>query len=502
MENHSKLYRASHESKTLGAKLAPFLSGGFFRPLARPTAAVYVDCADRLAEAADEGGQIPHAEARVLIREVLLQHPDVQLDEDEGGQFRDLNQRASQFFNKLIEVHWLEPRRVSLDEHYVLIAPALHQLLRLLRDLAENRPAELKDFAATLRSICRDLLTDGALDPNKLGPEEMRQTVKELIERAGRAGDQMHAVEALVLQHATAQRASPSAQETLQRFLVEFHMGEHMVCYDALQEAGLLPRLNQARSIAQEALYDPFTKQRLAEGLAKHLNLDTTAAYVEAERWLVRLDRQLAAIPIKQRLIDGRMAEFSRLSAARYTYQTEMRGRRPEQVKAYLDEAARVHSGQSFADLAGESGMALLSPVIEVFFGTDSLSRPRRMRPAVDLSFVMPVSETDSEGAKEEIRRRNLNVLTPQRAVRFIERHLPAKGDRISTEQLRVSLEDDLLDLLAVLAFDRGAASGSHRPVRWRIHPTRADFGVEPERIPRDAEADRLVERFTIERIS
>lgn len=487
---------------SLGTRLSPLLAGGFFRPLTRSSAAVYIDCADRLTAAADDGGQIPHDEARVLIREVLLQHPDIQLDEDEGGQFRDLNQRASQFFNKLIEVHWLEPRRVSLDEHYVLIAPALRQLLRLLSDLAENRPAELKDFAATLRSLCRDLLSDGALDPNQLGPEEMRQTVKDLLGRASRASDQMHAVETLVLQHAFAQRTSSSAQETLQRFLVDFHAGEHMVCYDALQEAGLLPRLNQARTIAQEALYDPFTKQRLAEGLAKHLNLDPTAAYAEAEKWLVRLERQLAAIPVKQRLIDGRMAEFSGLSAARYTYQTEMRGRRPEQVKTYLDEAARLHSGRSFADLSTEPGMNLMSPMTEVFFGADSLSRPRRLRLPVNLGFEKPSASTDPDAAKDEIRRRNLNVLTPQRAARFIERHLPAKGARISTEQLHVHLEDDLLDLLAVLAFDRGPANGSHRPVRWRVYSMRADFGTEPERIQRDVEAGRLVERFTLERIS
>ena len=79
------------------------MDGGFFRPLSRRAAAVYVDCADRLVEAADEGGQVPHHEARVLIREVLARHPDVQLDEDEGGAFRDLNQRAGQFFNKLLE---------------------------------------------------------------------------------------------------------------------------------------------------------------------------------------------------------------------------------------------------------------------------------------------------------------------------------------------------------------------------------------------------------------
>jgi len=309
-------------------------------------------------------------------------------------------------------------------------------------------------------------------------------------------------VEVLILQHETAQRASQSAQETLRRFLVEFHSGEHMICYDSLQEAGLLPRLNQARSVVQEALYNPFTKQRLAEGLAKHRNLDSTTAYAEAEQWFVRLERYLAAIPLKQRLIDGRMADFSRLSAARYHYQTEMRGRRPEQVKTYMDGAAQAYTGGTFAALSHEPGMPLLSPVVEVFFGADSLSRPRRQRLPVDLTLEMSSLEGASETATDEIRRRNLNVLTPQRAARFVERHMPAKGSRISTEQLRITVEDDLLDLLAALAFDRGPSGGSRAMVRWRVHPVRADFGMEPDRIARDPQAGRLVERFTLERLS
>ena len=89
-----------------------------------------------------------------------------------------------------------------------------------------------------------------------------------------------------------------------------------------------------------------------------------------------------------------------------------------------------------------------------------------------------------------------------QRAARFVERHLPAKGSRITTEELHVLREDDLLDLLAILAFDRGPSSGSGRSIRWRVQSARADFGTEPERIPRDPEADRLMERFTLERIA
>jgi hypothetical protein len=486
----------------LGQRLAPLLSGWFFRPLARPSAALYVDCAERLAEAADEGGQLAHDEARGLIREVLLAYPNAPLDEDEGGRLVDANQRAGQFFNKLLEAGWIQDRRTSLDERWVLISPRLRLLLRLLRDLAEDRPAELKDFAATLRALCEDLLRPGVFDPNQLTPDELRQRIKDLHERADRAIDQMHAVETLVSKQEAAQRASASAQETLDRFLVDFHAGEHMVCYDALQEAGLIPRLHSARAVVEEASFDPFVKQRLAEGLMKHLGCDEPRAYAEAERWLTRLAGQLGAIPNKQKLIDGRMADFSNLSAARYRYQTEMRGRRPEQVKAYLAAAAEAHAGKSFAALIHEPGMNLLCAEAEIYFGVDSLARARRLRPPVDLAFQIQPDESDVEAAKDEIRRRNLDILTPQRAARFIEKHLPTKGGRLSTDQFTLGVEDDFLDFLAVLAFDNGPAPGSRRPIRWRVHPLRAEFGTAPDRIPLDAQAGRLVERLTLERLS
>lgn len=456
----------------------------------------------RLLEACDESGQLPHTEARLLIRDVLLEHPDISLDEDEGGQFRDVQQRAAQFFNKLLEVHWLEARRVSLDEHYVVLAPQLHRLLRLLQELAEDRPAELKDFAATLRSLCRDLLTEGALDPRLLAPEEMRQTVKDLLDRAGRAGDQMHAVEGLIGRHEEAQRTSTSPRETLDRFLVEFHAGEHMVCYDALQQAGLLQRLAAARNVVLNALQDPFVKQRLADGLTAHSGLDSVDAYAQAEAQLLKLERLIAAIPKKQRLIDGRMADFSRLSESRYRYQTEMRGRRPEQVKAFMDASAREHDGQTFKSLEAAPGMRLLSPFAESIWGRESLARPRSARATVDLAVTEPSQEFDLDDAKDEIRRRNLHVLTPQRAVRFVEKFLPEKGVRLSSEQMSLSTEDDLLDLFAVLAFDRGpSGSGAHKVVRWQIHSMRPDLGCDPASIPHDSAAGRVFERFVLERM-
>jgi hypothetical protein len=137
---------------------------------------------------------------------------------------------------------------------------------------------------------------------------------------------------------------------------------------------------------------------------------------------------------------------------------------------------------------------------VEIYFGLDALSRPRRARLAVDLSLAPPPGMADPEAARDEIRRRNLHTLTPQRAARFIAKHLPAAG-RLSSEALHLAVEDDLLDLLAVLCFDRGATGPSPVTLRWRVHPLRADFGTDPARIPRDLKAGRLIERFTLERL-
>jgi hypothetical protein len=303
---------------TLSTRLSALFENGFFRPLTRPSAALYVDCADRLEQAGDEGGQLTHGDAISLIRETVATHPEIQLDEDEGGQFADLRQRAGQIFNRLLAARWLEERTVSLDERWVVLSPRLGPLLSLLREYAEDDLTELKDFAATVRSVCETLLAEGALDQTRQTPEALRQVVKELLDRVLRAGHQMRAVETVVLRHASEQRVSASADETLRRFLVEFHEGEHMVCYDALERGGLLPRLKQARVVIQDAIADPLVKQHLAQGIAIHRKIDETVAYGDAEEMLSKLERNLAGLSAKQRIIDGRIADFSGLSAARY----------------------------------------------------------------------------------------------------------------------------------------------------------------------------------------
>jgi hypothetical protein len=103
---------------------------------------------------------------------------------------------------------------------------------------------------------------------------------------------------------------------------------------------------------------------------------------------------------------------------------------------------------------------------------------------------------------QELIRQRNAYAITPQRGGRFVEKHLPDKGARLSTAEMRLHNEDDLLDLLAVIAFERAVGSTPHKPLRWRVSTQRDAHGLEPEKIPTDRLGGRRIERLTIERLA
>jgi len=490
----------------LGERLRAFFGYGFFRPLARPTAAIYVDCADRLEAASDEGGQLSHSDALTIIRDTLALHPRAELNVDEGGDTHDLRIRAGKLFNQLLAARWLEDRTVSLDERWVLISPLLRPLLRMLRELAQDEIAELKGFADILRGLCAALLADGALDPTALTADEMRSQINFLLTNVQHATDQMHAVEKVVLDFEERQRRSDSGELTLRLFYRDFYEGEHMVCYDTLRRGGLLPQLSRARDVVQSALFDPFAKERLAEGLAQQKNLTPQDSYILAEEQLNRLERNLAVIRAKAELIDARVASFNKLSAQRYRYQTEMRGRRPEVVKAYFTAINEVNAGKRFADLPDASDFQLLTPEAELYYGTESLARLRRARPPVNLS-LSEGAEGDPNDAQSDIRKSSLHALTPSRAARFVEKFLPERGVRVTSQELAAMPthpvgDDELLDLLATLSFDRATSAATARAIRWRLEFARTELGLEPEKIPVDTLAGCRCEQFTIERLT
>jgi hypothetical protein len=486
----------------LSEKLLASVSRDFFRPLTRPSAAIYVDCAERLADVAGEAGRIPHVEAIALIREILASHPDIVLDDDEGASLRDARQRAGQFFNRLCDSAWLEDQQLGLHERWTLVSPGLRPLLRLLRELAEDEIAELKTFADTVRGVCETLERPNILDPRLQEPDELRGTVTDVNARLESAIIQLHGVEKLISLFDRRQRLSDSPAETLRLLYAEFGAGQHMVCYDALRRNGLLPRLQVLRSYVADRRDDPLVKERLAEGLAAHYSWDADESYHRADKALRELEHRLAAIRHVADAIDARMASFNQLSQQRYRYQTELRGRRPEIVKAYCDAVNAAHQGVRLATLRdAEPDFQPLVPEVKCFFGSDSLARVRRVKAPADLTFSTDSGhEEATDDTLAALRERQRLALTPQRAARLVARLLPGKSKTTTTADFTAANLDEMLDLLAIAAYEHAVTADGKR-VKWSITGLGKFDGLTPDTIPTDPQAGWNMERFEILRI-
>jgi hypothetical protein len=489
---------ASHLSQRLFASV----SADFFRPLVRPSAPVYVDGADRLIQEAGEAGRLPQSDALAILREVLSQHPQIALQEDEGGGLQDTRARAGKLFNQMLQVRWIEEQSVSLNERWVVISPSLRPLMRTLRDLAEDEVAELKSFADTLRGVCTTLEQRDVLNPFIIPAMEMRGTIHDLLQRMESAIVQLHGVEKLVHSFEKRQRETESGAETLRLFYHEFHEGQHMVCYDVLRGGGLLPRLQRARSRVREAGDDPHVIQHLAEGIAEYRNLEVNEAWELANSYLQRLERQLAGLRLRAEAIDARVASFNRLSVQRYRYQSELRGRRPDMIKRYCDAVNAAHRGVKFNDLRIEPDFPLATPEVDFFYGTASLARPRRARTPVALELGQSLSAEDEAADLERLRQRQKFALTPHRAARLVARLLREHGPGIGTDGFHLDTTDELLDLMAAAAYTHGVDAASGKELRWQVASSSVGHGLEPDTIPRDAQAGWRVERFAFARPS
>jgi hypothetical protein len=243
---------------------------------------------------------------------------------------------------------------------------------------------------------------------------------------------------------------------------------------------------------------------RLAEGLSAHYHWDENEAYHRAEKILRELEHRLAAIRLVADAIDARMASFNQLSQQRYRYQTELRGRRPEIVKAYCDAINAAHEGSrlgAMRDLTPD--FTPLVPEVRFFFGVESLARTRRTKLPADLTFGGD-SEGHDESAEDSLaalRERQRLALTPQRAARLVARLLPGKAKKVSTSDFSAADLDEMLDLLAIAAYESAITADGKR-VKWQITGPGQSAGLHPESIPTDPQAGWNLDRFTIQRKS
>jgi hypothetical protein len=374
----------------------------------------------------------------------------------------------------------------------------LRPLLRLLHELSSDEIGELKSFADTLESACRTLEIEGILDPAKQSADLLRGTINELNQRLEQAISQLFAVEKVIHIFEQRQLQSRSGAETLQLIYGDFNQGQHMVCYDVLHRRGLLPRLNRARNTVRDAAESPFTQQRLAEGIAKEFEINDDESWTRAGEWLAKLTRSLGGIRQRAEAVDGRIANFHQLSKQRYFYQSQMRGRRPELAKAVCDAVNERWAGRKFSDLDGEPVFELRAVEVELFHGTSSLAPSRRGRVKPSLNLGSPAITPPDEAERARLREQQRVAVTPQRAARLVARLLPEKGATLTTRQMRIDTEEELLDLLAAASFNQFITVGGK--LRWSVRLARRLDSLAPQHISHDPVQDWEVESFQLER--
>lgn len=485
----------------LAERLTRAVSPDFFRPLTRPSGPIYIESARRLEEEAGLAGRLPLTDAQEIVREVLRANPTARLEEDEGAFLKDVRQRAGVFLNKLLAAGWVEEQTLGLQDRRIIITPSLRLLLGMLRALVQDEVAELQTFADTLRGVCETLEREDILDPLRQSADGLRSTVQDLNQRLDLAVSQLYSVEKLIAGFEARQRSSESPAETLRVFYTEFSQGQHMVCYDVLSKGGLISRLRAARARVGDSREDPLARDRLAEGLAVFYSCGESEAAQRANDALQRLERGLGGLGEIARAIDERMAAFNRLSQQRYRYQTEIRGRRPELVKAYCDAVNADRAGGHFRIFANAPGdFRPLCPETRFFFGTEMLWKMHKRRAPADLTFTAGrATPEDEASALAALRERQRLALTPLRAAKLVARMAPKKGATSGTEHFAISSTDELLDLLATVAYDH-AQDENGRTLRWKVDGPRRSGGLAPENLPRDAQLDWLIDRFAVNR--
>lgn len=485
----------------LSAKLLRHVSRDFFRPLTRPSSAIYVDCAERLTLEAGESGRLPHQETLALIREVLSQHPEITLAEDEGALLRDIRQRAAQILQRLTEASWIEDQQIGLHERWTMVSPGLRPMLKLLRDLAEDEIAELQTFADTIRGICETLEKPGVLDARLHDPDYLRATIFDLNARLETAVIQLHGVEKIISIFDRKQRESETPAETLRLLYAEFGSGQHMVCYDALRRNGLLPRLQSLRSIVADRRDDEILKERLTQGISRHYGWPEDIAWDRAIQAIRDLEYRLGAIRQVADAIDARMASFNQLSQQRYRYQTELRGRRPEIAKTYSDLLNRQLAGSRLSQLKEQpADFTLLIPEVRFFYGIESLARSRRLKTPADLTFTGTRERLENEDAAlEALRERQRLALTPQRAARLLQKLVPHGTTIPITEKFLAANIDEMLDLLALVAYSN-SPNPLGPPFQWSVDGPGRHLPLTPQATPKATQAGWLMDHFEVRR--
>ncbi len=472
---------------SLGTSLFSELTPKFFGVLTGPNARVYLDVLDAIERAMPtRGDALERAEVLEIIDRVLASGALLQTETDEESAGAEADQPSSQVLRRLIASGWIEEEKRSDYRRILFLEPAAQTLLEALRAIVSQTIAS---FTGKLRLVC-DRLSALRFPHSRM--ELIWEELKNCLAQVRSGLRELRMIRKQVERYAQRQLKTATIAEALDIIYNEFSTLITQQCYRELIHARLPERLREAMEGLTELELDDLALQRLREDYLR-TNPDTAGAMPEILRIIEELSLALGDVEPTADRVDTSAADFARRSRSRIRYIQDVGSSRRQQVKTIFDYVREHLSEVRFADLEDKLALPPVRLADIGLVGEQSLAKSRKRADAADLHPVaLALSDKEREESLREMEKNMRNALRLDRANRFVDRLDMNPGESMTSNEMQIHGEDDILDVISCLVF--APAGGAN----YRLRTLRE---MQPEKpVLMDLKSDFEIERFEVEK--
>lgn len=419
----------------------------FFRLLASPNSAFYVDALDVLERhCAEQPEGLARDDATRILISLFATRSLAQEDELLPSNLTASDDRARWMLTKLADAGWLEESQSGFDK-LLRFSSEGAIVLEALRKIA--RP-ETAVYTNKLEAVCDSLLRLDLADRNPWASLETCLTnLREGLRELGLLETNIRRLTRKALEGQT-------LRENLAVFFDRFTAEVAHRSYHKLVRAQLPPRLLQAADRVEKLFSDEAMLDKMADEIAAQAGIGAEAAAARVRETLDHVARLLREVEPSVERVERRTGDFTRRSLARFRYLQEVGSERRHQVRDLFEWVRTRHSGKRLVDLEELELPHAFPPLrliqVSLLAGFDSLYSPRQRLESAEIE---PVSDLPDAAAVEESYRELTaalrELLGVWRANEFVARLPGARGTEIPLGRLGLRNDDDVLDLVACL---------------------------------------------------
>lgn len=470
---------------SLAASLFSELSPKFFGVLTGPNARVYLDVLDAVErEMPSRGDAMERGEVLEIIDRVLAGGAVLENEGDEAAD-AEAEQPSGEILRRLIACGWIEEERRSDYRRMLFLEPAAQTLLEALRVIVSQSVAS---FTGKLRLVC-DRLSALRFPHSRM--ELIWEELKNCLAQVRSGLRELRMIRKQVERYARRQLTTATIAEALDIIYNEFSALITQQCYRELIHARLPERLREAMEGLSGLERDDVALRRLQEDFLR-TNPGADGAMAEILRTIEALSLALGDVEPTADRVDTGAADFARRSRARIRYIQDVGSSRRRQVKAIFDHVRERLAGARLADL--EDRLAL-PPVLIAETGLVGMQSLAKSRRRADASPARPVAaaltEREREESLREMEKNMRSALRLDRANRFVGRLDLRPGEAVTSDQMPVHGEDDILDVISCLVFASAGGTNYRLRTMRQMEPSAA--------VVMDAKGDFEIERFEVE---